>query len=674
MIKLWDICCADPELAQEIRKGTKLSSLLVDVLMARGITTADDASALLYDMAVVDTRDIGGIDDGAQIIRAAIAAGEQIGIFGDYDADGVTATALLTQTILGLGGRVCSRIPNRYTDGYGISRQAVCAMKDDGVDLIITVDNGIAAVAEIALAKELGMRVILTDHHLPGEKLPPADVIIDPHVAGTPETRCLCGAGVALFLSNRLEEVSFDESLRRYGQLAALATVADVMSLQGINRQIVAAGVNGMRTAPTPGIAALLRVAGVKAYGITAATLAFALAPRINAAGRMADGAQALALLLEMDALKADVLAQALDKINQTRQNMEVGVLSDAVRILCEKPHLLANPVLILWGTDWNEGVLGIAAARLLELFGKPTILLSVDGDTAKGSCRSGEGFNMFAALSACGMFLARFGGHRQAGGLSLMKKNIADFCEAMWTYAADTPVETGRIVISGEISPEELTMRGVAELDLLEPYGCGNPRPNFVIRDLIAVESIPLAGGKYRKLRAQRGGESLWLLDFSRDGSLSWIVAGTRFDGVISPSINSFAGRRSVSVILSDARAPGFDQTAVLRQLSVGYDLFDSSRTVRAARADIPDRAALAPLYIYVKKAGCVQYDPVALSVRIWGVARPAAMAIGLRMMVEGGLFAYHCEKGKFCVKIIKDAPQVDLQKSGVLSRIEEM
>lgn len=675
-MKLWEICDISADTAKEIRSKNHFCSLLTYAIMARGIDDSEAAASFLYDMEVLDTCDIPGTDIGADMIKRAVESGEKIGVFGDYDADGICAACLLVKTLKNMGADVVYKIPNRFNGGYGISIDAVKQLRDDGVSLLVSVDNGIGAYEEIAYAKAIGMDVVLTDHHLPKGSLPPADVIINPQVAGTDSTKMLCGAGVAMFLSNRLEGVSFDETLKRYSQEAAIATVADVMEINGVNRKIVASGLSGMKKDPTTGISALIEASNIKVDSLSASSLAFGIAPRLNAVGRLGDGTVALELLLSCDKDEAKNLASILNETNDERRAIEEQVVTDAVNILVKNPELISRPVLVLWGEDWNEGVLGIAAARLLEMFGKPTVMLRVHGETAKGSCRSGSDFDMFSSLSSCSESLLKFGGHRQAGGLSIMKKDIQKFARDMCEYADSQGLaaEMGKISVCAEIKISELTARAVDELSLLEPCGYGNPRPCFLIKNMSVTQVIPLSDGKFRKLKVECDGEAMWLLDFSRYGSMSWIGEKTVFDGVVTPRINEYNGVRSVSAILTDAHSSDFDEEKILRDVSVGISLFSSEKIVRIESGDIPVREDLISVYRYVQKENIVRYDPVGLSVKLWGGVRASSMAIAIHMMVDGGLFSYVCEKGKFCVKIIKDAQHTDLTKSKVLSRIEEV
>ena len=374
----------------------------------------------------------------ARILRA-IDEGETIVVFGDYDVDGVTATALLYQHLKGMGASAKCMLPSREGDGYGLSKNAIQSIYDKGCRLIVTVDNGISAVEEAAFAASLGIDLIITDHHLPHESLPQAVAIIDPRRADDHSPfKGLCGAGVAFKLCAALDGCPPEEMLEYCGDLAAVGTVADVMPLTGENRTIVKAGLRQLQNTDRPGFCALLEEVGLAGRPVTAENVSYAIAPRINAAGRMDSAVTALQLVLCEDEDRAEELAHKLTDINSQRQETEMEIVRAAQELLDAEPERLEDRVILLWGRDWHPGVIGIVASRLVEKTGRPVIVVSVDEHgEGKGSGRSVQGFNLHECIASCADILLRFGGHAMAAGLSVREEDLPTLRQRLNDWAA---------------------------------------------------------------------------------------------------------------------------------------------------------------------------------------------------------------------------------------------
>ena len=478
----------------------KENALLAGILAARGITDPAEALTLLAgEEELSDPALLTDMDAACQRIWQAIDNGETIAVFGDYDVDGVTATALLYQHLKGMGATVKCMLPSREGDGYGLSKNAIQSMHNKGCTLIVTVDNGISAVEEADFAASLGVDLIVTDHHLPHDTLPHAVAVVDPRRADDHSPfKGLCGAGVAFKLCAALEGCDPAELLEMYGELAALGTVADVMPLVGENRTLVKAGLRQLQQTDRPGFGALLEEVGLAGKPITAENISYAIAPRINAAGRMDNAVTALQLVLCEDEDRAVELAHKLSDINIQRQETEMEIVKAAQELLDAEPERLEDRVILIWGRDWHPGVIGIVASRLVEKTGRPVIVVSVDEHgEGKGSGRSVQGFNLHACIASCEDLLLRFGGHAMAAGLSVREENLPELRRRLNEWAArECPVlVTPPLECDLSIHLDRITVESVRRLDQLAPYGAENPAPVFLLEK--AVERILTVTGE---------------------------------------------------------------------------------------------------------------------------------------------------------------------------------
>ena len=449
------------------------------LLRARGMDTPEKAEKFLHP-SLSDLHDplrMQDMDKALTLIRMAVHRGDGILVYGDYDVDGVSAVTVLLETLREEGARADFRIPGRHSEGYGLNEAAVREMAEE-YRLLITVDCGIANVQEVRLAKELGMSVIVTDHHEIPDILPPADAVLDPLLGDYPFRR-LCGAGVALKICEALQGRT---GLEKRLEIAALATVADVVPLTDENRVIVREGMLRMERTRRPGLRALMENAGIR-FPMHADDIAFRLGPRLNAAGRLEDASQGVRLLMTEDPEEAKRIADHLEENNRRRQETEQKILKEALERFPLQVDLRKDRVIILEGEDWNTGLIGLAAGKLCERFHHPAVVLSRQGDRAVGSCRSIPGVNIWEMLNLCGDLFLRFGGHEQAAGLTLAVENIPALRErlneAVRTRCDDRcflPV----MEYDGTLPLDQVTLETIRELEALEPTGCGNPPPVF--------------------------------------------------------------------------------------------------------------------------------------------------------------------------------------------------
>ncbi|MBR5134976.1 MAG: single-stranded-DNA-specific exonuclease RecJ, partial [Clostridia bacterium] len=436
----WTFAPIDKEAAATLASECDIDAFLALLLTARGITDPEEAAALLEgEEELGDPFAFADMDAAVERIQTAIDRGEHIAVFGDYDADGVTATVLMVTYLREKGANVSYRLPRREEGGYGLHIDTVDAFARDGVSLIVTVDNGISSIEEVAHANALGIDVVVTDHHQPQGELPAAVAVVDPHREDCEsEFKWYAGVGVAFKLVCAME--GDDEfALERYADLVALGTLADVMALQGENRRLVREGLALINRQTRVGLAALAEEAGAGGRRQTSSSAVFTLAPRINAAGRMGDPDAAVALLLSESPDEAAMLAKRIAQFNVERQKTETEIMAEVTAYIDANPDVMAQRVIVLSGQQWFSGVVGIIAARVLEKYGKPCILLSVQDGVAKGSGRSVTGFSLFDAIASCEDMLLNYGGHQLAAGLGLEPSRVDEFRRRINEYAEKT-------------------------------------------------------------------------------------------------------------------------------------------------------------------------------------------------------------------------------------------
>lgn len=549
----WKVPETGPEAVRRLSDTLRVHRLMAACLVQRGVSTEEEARLFLHGSLadLGDPLQMAGAREAAGRLAKAVAARERLLIYGDYDADGVTSVALLTQGLQNLGLSVEYYIPSRLGDGYGLHGQVLEQFAASGGQLVVTVDCGINSFAEMDLAKELGIDLIVTDHHecFPGERS--AFAVLNPKQSGCcyPE-RNLAGVGVAWTLLRALYGMLGLPSAQaaEFLDLVAVGSIADVVPLLGENRILVKAGLEKLKERPLPGLAALARASGLADTALTAMQVAFTLAPRLNAPGRLGDALPSVRALLA-SAAEADSLALSLDEKNRERQQLEKTILDQARR---EAAACGDHPALVLWHDDWHPGVVGIVAGRLAGEFGKPSALIAVDGDKGHGSIRSVPGCSLIAALQHCEAHLLRYGGHPEAAGLTVAKENLDAFREAFCQAVAAQEAAEYTAAVAAEAEPAELTLPLVQELASLEPFGQANPEPLFLLRNM-AVRSARRVGARkdHLQMRLQNAGAALDAICF-RAGD-SPVAKGDCVDAVVVPTANSWQGRTSLSLHIRD-------------------------------------------------------------------------------------------------------------------------
>ena len=588
------------------------------VLSARGIMNPTNAREYLgCDAPLHDPYLMTDMDLAAGRVALAMQRGERIAIFGDYDVDGITATCLLTDFLRKCGADVVSYIPGRLEEGYGLNPIAIRQLHGEGVNLIVTVDCGITAVEEACLCKELGIDLVITDHHECKEILPDAVAVVDPHRpdGGYPHKN-LSGVGVAFKLAAALSGDQ-EEVLRDYADMVCLGTVADVMPLQGENRVFVARGLQSLSCTRRPGIAALMLESGCDPKNISASSIGFMLAPRINAAGRMGKIELAVELFLTDDPVRAAEVAKQLCDLNRQRQSVESEIYDQAVSML---PSDQPPEAIVLADESWHQGVVGIVASRIAEEYACPAFLICLDGEHGKASSRSHGGFNLFASLTQLSGLLESYGGHELAAGFTINRSNIPEFrrqiCQlASAFYSDDTPRTS--LDIDCAIPAELLTISNIDSLSVLEPCGNCCPKPLLMMKNLTIERITMVGGGRHMRLRLRSGRFGLNAIYFSANPAAVSIQTGDVVDVAFNPQVNEFRGERSVQMNVQDIRPSCCAQCS---PEASGYRALVNGRLTREIAENLlPERATLAMVWRYLAAfSSDIEESPICLCRKI--------------------------------------------------------
>jgi len=564
-----------PHTAQaELARALGISDLTAAVLVRRGYGDPDAARVFLDgELPPHDPLLLGDTEAACTRIRAAVAAGRRICVHGDYDVDGIAATALAVLLLRELGADVGWHLPSRFDEGYGVRAETLARLTDAGYGLVLTVDCGITAVAEIAEAVEHGLDVIVTDHHRPGPTLPDCPVVATrPSAYPFPE---LCGTGVVHKLGQALFGVEA-EVVRRHLDLVALATIADVVPLVDENRSLAIAGLRALARTQKPGLQALMRAAGVDPAAVDAGAVGFRLAPRINAAGRLGHPRAALELLLTDDAAEARRLADSLEELNRERQAIESRILREAVGQVESWPEERRNRrAYTVAGADWHEGVIGIVASRLVERFNRPVVLIAGGDGDWKGSGRSIPAFDLHGALAACSPLLERWGGHRAAAGLSIREERVDAFADAFAEHAAGVldEADLARVTPIDAIVPRGalLTLDLCTELGRLAPFGLGNPGVTLLAADCELTDLATVGEGKHLRFRVRLdGADAGSAIAFRQGPRLDSYRPGGRHDVAFRLEENRWNGTVSPQLVVREI-FPAAPQLEALRDWLVG-------------------------------------------------------------------------------------------------------
>ncbi len=674
---IWNVAQPAAEAVNGLMAGG-YAPLTALVLAARGFNTPQKANAYLStEVPLPDPFLLKDMDKAVACVRHYLEAGQRIAVFGDYDVDGVTSTCLLTDYLRSLGADCLSYIPGRLEEGYGLNAIAIRHLAQQGVKLIITVDCGITAVSEARLCRELGIDLVITDHHECKDQLPEVTAVVNPHRkdGGYPHKN-LSGVGVAFKLASALEG-NQETILQRYADMVCLGTVADVMPLQGENRVFVYRGLESLRHTQRPGLLSLMEEAGCDPATLNAGSIGFVLAPRINAAGRMGCIDLAVDLFLTRDPQCGAESAQKLCQLNRQRQAVETEIYQQAVSML---PQGKTPEAIVLANASWHQGVVGIVASRMAEEYCCPTFLICLDGEKGKASSRSYGGFNLFASLTTLSPLLESYGGHELAAGFTISRDQIDTFRQEVCKLAEQFFGVVGPravLEIDCAISPELLTISNVESLARLEPCGAGCPKPVFLLEHLLIERLTPVGNGRHLRLRLRQGHHVINAICFSATAQSLAICEGEIVDLACTLQINEFRGTRSVQVNLLDVRpscpcpcsADPTDYTLLRQEIL----------SPAAAAAMQPSRQTLADVWRYLSHIGptCTG-DPVCLCRKIVRhTGRPlhlSQLLTCLDIFQEAGLLQKERQHKFLSITLIATHGKADLTQCHTMQLLERL
>ena len=669
VFKKWKIADADKVKASELSEKFNIDPFVAFLLVSRGISGDLEVSEFLSSSRKFgDPFELKDMDKAVERIELATERGEKITVYGDYDCDGVTAASMLFMLLRDMGAEVDCYIPSRTDEGYGINTAAIDKLKEKGTRLIITVDNGISAVDEAAYIRSLGMELIITDHHRIGGALPEAVAVVNPHREDNGNAFAdFAGVGVAFKLACALYGDT-DDMLARFADLAAIGTIGDSVPLVGENRALVTAGLEMINGGSSIAARALKKAADIDGRVLSASDVAFFLCPRVNAAGRVDSAYRALELFIAEDYDDAVFKAQQLNMDNSHRQELETEIISSVKRKISASPRAFEKRVLVIASGEYHCGVIGLAAARVCEEYGKPAVIFSVDENgLATGSARSVEGFDIFDAISACSDILDKFGGHPMAAGLSLSADKIPLFEKRINDYAlsafGEAPVR--EINIDCKLSPFYLDLGLVKSLGSLEPFGAGNPEPVFALIGLTLISATPSSDGKHMRLECEKKGKKLRMVMFNCAAENFPFAVGDKIDAAVKAGSHFYNGKEYLSVKAVDIRKSGIDGEKFIKEKSA-YERFEAGISEEVGGL-YPDREICSAVYRLLKSKKIWRYgfDTLyfALSGITYGQLKYAVAAFeecGL-VSVEGNV-----------ISVLPVSEKVDLMNAPVLKALK--
>jgi single-stranded-DNA-specific exonuclease len=633
--KKWIIREADKDKASALSEKFNIDPFIAFLLVSRGIDDDLSASNFLSDsFELVSPFDFADMEEAIFAIGEAMDNQEKICIYGDYDCDGVTSTALLYSFLKNEGADVCYYIPDRDTEGYGLNNNAIDKIKNMGVSLVVTVDNGIASVNEAEYIYSLGMKLVVTDHHQLGETLPRAEAIVNPHrTDNNLKFKEYCGVGVAFKLASAMYDGDIDYLIDNYIDLVAIGTIADIVPLTHENRAFVKAGLNKINNNPRFAVKAFIDYNNSdKTYSST--DIAFQLCPRINAVGRLDHASKAVEFLISSNYDDASFKLEQLNIENSHRQEIERNILEDV-----ENPSLAENRVIVISGKNYHHGVIGIVASHIVEKYSKPTFIIDIDDNGfARGSARSVEGFNIFEAISFCKDDLTKFGGHPLAAGISLDENNIDDFRKHINDFAKINypTMPPQAITLDCKLSPFYLSIDLVDNLQSLEPYGAENPQAVFGIYKLNLVSVTPIGDGKHIRLELEKKGKKIRVVKFSTPVEEFPYKAGALLNLAVKVSKNLYKGKYYLSVQAVDIKPSNADDDKYFAEKSL-YDRYLCDDYFE--KSMFPSRDTCAVVYRYLKANNGYKYSFDDLYFELQGKVTYSQLKFALLAFSQTGL-----------------------------------
>lgn len=678
ILRKWEVRPLDKERAAAFAQTYGVPFFLAMLMNIRGF---DDAAHLREFLGegepLSDPFLLKDMDKAAARITRAVDNMEKIAVYGDYDADGVTSTAMLYSYLETRGADVIFYIPQREGEGYGMNMGAVEYLKEQGVSLIVTVDNGISSVQEVARANELGIDVVVTDHHRPQEILPDAVAVVDAYRPDdTSPYKHFSGVGIAFKLLMALEDGAGDveDLLEAYSDLAAIGTIGDIVPLTGENRTLIRAGLERLSQSDRPGVQALLENAGVAGKALTSTNVAFTLVPRINATGRMGAPERAVRLLISGYEEEAEVLSEEICADNEERRRVEAEIAEAAFADIEAKGYM-KDRVVVVDGENWHHGVIGIVASRVTERCGKPCMIISRGETEAKGSGRSIEGFSLFEAICACGDLLIKFGGHPMAAGITLKPENIEAFRKRINQYAAEhfPQMPTQTVTLDCKLNPAALSVSMAQSLTQLEPFGNGNPQPVFGLFNMELSNVTPVGGGGHLRLTLEKNGAVITAMRFNTKPEELPYHIGDKIDLAVQLEAREFRGQPSLTVIVRDMKFAAFDTEKNIASLA-SFEKWQRGEVLSAEDKNrlYPDRACLAAIYRALRTVNGKETDQVRFVSQFGKDMTLGLFKTALLVFEERGLVHSEIADDTFTATLIETSGKTDITRSPVLLALQ--
>lgn len=678
ILRKWEVRPLDKERAAAFAQTYGVPFFLAMLMNIRGL---DDAAHLREFLGegepLSDPFLLKDMDKAAARITRAVDNMEKIAVYGDYDADGVTSTAMLYSYLETRGADVIFYIPQREGEGYGMNMGAVEYLKEQGVSLIVTVDNGISSVQEVARANELGIDVVVTDHHRPQEILPDAVAVVDAYRPDdTSPYKHFSGVGIAFKLLMALEDGAGDveDLLEAYSDLAAIGTIGDIVPLTGENRTLIRAGLERLSQSDRPGVQALLENAGIAGKALTSTNVAFTLVPRINATGRMGAPERAVRLLISGYEEEAEVLSEEICADNEERRRVEAEIAEAAFADIEAKGYM-KDRVVVVDGENWHHGVIGIVASRVTERCGKPCMIISRGETEAKGSGRSIEGFSLFEAICACGDLLIKFGGHPMAAGITLKPENIEAFRKRINQYAAEhfPQMPTQTVTLDCKLNPAALSVSMAQSLTQLEPFGNGNPQPVFGLFNMELSNVTPVGGGEHLRLTLEKNGAVITAMRFNTKPEELPYHIGDKIDLAVQLEAREFRGQPSLTVIVRDMKFAAFDTEKNIASLA-SFEKWQRGEVLSAEDKNrlYPDRACLAAIYRALRTVNGKETDQVRFVSQFGKDMTLGLFKTALLVFEERGLVHSEIADDTFTATLIETSGKTDITRSPVLLALQ--
>lgn len=678
ILRKWEVRPLDKERAAAFAQTYGVPFFLAMLMNIRGLDDAVHLREFLGEgEPLSDPFLLKDMDKAVARITRAVDNMEKIAVYGDYDADGVTSTAMLYSYLETRGADVIFYIPQREGEGYGMNIGAVEYLKEQGVSLIVTVDNGISSVQEVARANELGIDVVVTDHHRPQEILPDAVAVVDAYRPDdTSPYKHFSGVGIAFKLLMALEDGAGDveDLLEAYSDLAAIGTIGDIVPLTGENRTLIRAGLERLSQSDRPGVQALLENAGIAGKALTSTNVAFTLVPRINATGRMGAPERAVRLLISGYEEEAEVLSEEICADNEERRRVEAEIAEAAFADIGAKGYM-KDRVVVVDGENWHHGVIGIVASRVTERCGKPCMIISRGETEAKGSGRSIEGFSLFEAICACGDLLIKFGGHPMAAGITLKPENIEAFRKRINRYAAEhfPQMPTQTVTLDCKLNPAALSVSMAQSLTQLEPFGNGNPQPVFGLFNMELSNVTPVGGGGHLRLTLEKNGAVITAMRFNTKPEELPYHIGDKIDLAVQLEAREFRGQPSLTVIVRDMKFAAFNTEKNIASLA-SFEKWQRGEVLSAEDKNrlYPDRACLAAIYRALRTVNGKETDQVRFVSQFGKDMTLGLFKTALLVFEERGLVHSEIADDTFTATLIETSGKTDITRSPVLLALQ--